>query len=292
MIKEIVKFFLLSPIRISFYLNKLYCFFLSYSISPNFGNKVFDQYQKQIEGLVETVNFNNGIKNYKVKFYIPNYISNYRSKTFLTKEPEMIKWINEYGGEGVFFDIGANIGLYSIYYAMTQKGKVYAFEPSVFNLQLLVKNINANKLEKNISIITNPITSNNQFSQFLNSNTDEGGALSTFGVDYGHDGKKLISKIEYQTLGFSLDHLIENKIIPDIPEMIKIDVDGIEHLILNGASTTLKNNKCKTIFIEVSKNFKIQSKEIQNILTDNNFKLQESFQTSKEIGTYNQIWSK
>ena len=292
MIKKIIKSIFVLPVIISFHVNRFYCHFLIYILSHNFGYQAFDKYQIFVGKLIETIAFRKGNKNFSAKFYTPNFISSYRSKTFFTKEPEMIRWIDQYGGDGAFFDIGANVGLYSIYYALTQRGSVYAFEPSVFNLPLLAKNININKLEKNIRIISNPLTNTNKFSQFLNSNTDEGGALSTFGVDYGHDGRKLISKVEYQILGFSLDYLIANKIILDFPKMIKIDVDGIEHLILNGAIKTLKNKKCKTVFIEVSKNFKVQSHAINKILIENDFKLNESHKTSVTTGTYNQIWTK
>ena len=44
---------------------------------------------------------------------------------------------------GVALDIGANVGIYSIYAAKVHKNfKVYSFEPSVLNLNILVKNIN------------------------------------------------------------------------------------------------------------------------------------------------------
>src|SRR6478609_10692627 len=46
-------------------------------------------------------------------FYTPNALNLYRAKTFSTKEPEKLEWIDQYAKEGdTFFDIGANIGLY------------------------------------------------------------------------------------------------------------------------------------------------------------------------------------
>ena len=46
------------------------------------------------------------------------------------------------------------------------------------------------------------------------------------------------------------------------PSLIKIDVDGIEHLILRGAKKTLRNETCKSISIEVNENFQIQADEV------------------------------
>jgi len=50
----------------------------------------------------------------------------------------------------VVIDIGANIGVYSIFAAQSKNTIVYAYEPMVDNFNLLRENIKLNKLEKNI----------------------------------------------------------------------------------------------------------------------------------------------
>lgn len=218
-------------------------------------------------------------------FHTPNGLCQWRVDTFSTKEPETLEWIDRYGGDGVLFDIGANVGLYSIYYAKTKSGRVYAFEPSVFNLGLLAKNINANQVEEKVRIITNPLTAQNEFANFNLQVTDEGGALSAFGVEHGQDGKPLQKVLSYQTCGFSLDYLIEQNIIPEYPSLIKADVDGIEHLILRGARKTLAHPKCQTVLIEVHADFEALSTEVPAILTEAGFQL-----TTRD--SVNQIWIK
>ncbi|PQA76623.1 FkbM family methyltransferase [Rhodoferax sp. TS-BS-61-7] len=218
-------------------------------------------------------------------FHTPNGLCQWRVNTFSTKEPETLEWIDQYGGDGVLFDIGANVGLYSIYYAKTKPGRVYAFEPSVFNLALLAKNINANQVQDKIRIVTNPLTAQNEFANFNLQVTDEGGALSAFGVEHGQDGKPLQKVLSYQTCGFSLDYLIEQHIVPDYPSLIKADVDGIEHLILRGARKTLAHPQCHTVLIEVHTDFEALSKEVPAILTEAGFQL-----TTRD--SVNQIWVK
>ena len=56
-----------------------------------------------------------------------------------------------------------------------------------------------------------------------------GGALNTFGETYNFEGQKFESEMKYTILGTSINYLLENKIL-EIPDYIKIDVDGIEHL--------------------------------------------------------------
>jgi FkbM family methyltransferase len=207
----------------------------------------------------------------------------------------MLDWINEYGG-GVFFDIGANIGIYSLFYAKVKGGNVYSFEPSVFNLRQLAKNISIINLSKRITIISNPLSERTGVASFKNGSIDEGGALSAFGVDYGHDGKPINSDINYSVLGFSLDDLVEKNVLKETPSLIKIDVDGIEHLILKGASKTLKSKKLKSLFIEVNDDFKEQALKVRMMLESAGFALKEKRHSAMLDGsakfgrTYNQIW--
>ena len=76
----------------------------------------------------------------------------------------------------------------------------------------------------------------------------------------------------------------------DKPNYIKIDVDGIEHLILNGFSDILSDTK--SILIEVSNNFKAKKNYIKNFLEKNSFYLISKDNFDLKSGTSNQIWKK
>ena len=54
-------------------------------------------------------------KNIKLAFYSPNRLNKFRIDTFSSKEPETLSWIEKFNQSSIFWDIGANIGLYSIY---------------------------------------------------------------------------------------------------------------------------------------------------------------------------------
>ena len=233
----------------------------------------------------------------ELQFYTPNALCAFRAETFSTKEPETLEWIEEFGSNGaVLYDIGANIGLYSIYHSVLNKGNVIAFEPSFFNLKLLAKNININSTQDFITVITTPLTSHNSTNNFKYEDDTEGGALSAFGVDFRYDGKDFNSNLSVKVIGSSLDSLIENKTIEDLPNLVKIDVDGIEHLILSGAVNTLKNKNCMSVLVEVNEDFLEQSIEVKRILEDCGFVLRDKlhgnmFDNSENFSkTYNQIW--
>ena len=207
MIKKFVKLLIFSPAKI---LKRL---FFGYE---KLISGIFPQlYAEMRQGLIDVIDndlkevkHQNNKQLIKFKLYTPNKICAYRHRTFSTKEPEMLNWIDEYGGEGTFYDIGANVGIYSIYYAKAKTGKVISFEPSVFNLRQLAKNISVNGLENSISIVPNPLSESSSVEVFKNGAPDEGGALSAFGVDYGHDGKSISSNIKYAVAGFSLDDFL------------------------------------------------------------------------------------
>jgi FkbM family methyltransferase len=225
--------------------------------------------------------------------YIPNQMCRFRAATFSTKEPDTLAWIDEHGGDGVLFDVGANVGLYSLYYAATKRANVYAFEPSFFNLPVLAKNIHANNLTQYIKIVANPLSDADAFADFSLSTLDEGGALSAFGVDYGHDGTMLKKLLAYKTLGFSLDSMFALGILKEHPKLIKIDVDGIEHLILSGAKATLAHPACRSVLIETTDSFTEKANGIRAILEGAGFSLAKARSKDVPAGAdYNQIWLK
>ena len=234
----------------------------------------------------------------EMSLYTPNSMCSFRSDTFSTKEPETLEWIERYGGKGkkILFDIGANIGIYSIFHSLLNEGKSVSFEPSFFNLKQLTKNINLNRCEKLISVVSNPLSDSSRFSEFINGNEDEGGALSAFGVDYGFDGKRIPSNFKTNVLGFSLDNLFELGFLKDKPNLIKIDVDGIEDLILKGSINTLSSSECISVLVEVNDDFNPDN--VSNILLKCGFHLKEKrqsemFNESELFGrTFNQIWVK
>ena len=70
----------------------------------------------------------------------------------------------------------------------------------------------------------------------------------------------------------NINYLLEKKIL-EVPDYIKIDVDGIEHLILDGANQYLKNKKIKSLSIEINENFKDQFNQVLKIMKYNEFKI-------------------
>jgi FkbM family methyltransferase len=227
--------------------------------------------------------------------YTPNSVCEWRAKSFSTKEPETLEWIENYGGAGAFFDVGANVGLYSLYYAKLFSDQVYSFEPSALNLGLLTKNISVNRLQEQIVVVPTPLASKNKIALLHMSALEEGGAHSTFGAVFGHDGLPLIEQMSYRIPGMTMDSLLSSAQIPEAPSLIKIDVDGIEHLILEGAHDVLRTPTLRSVLVEVNDQFRELASGVTQHLTDAGFELRskrhsEMFATGQFSATCNQIW--
>jgi FkbM family methyltransferase len=162
--------------------------------------------------------------------------------------------------------------LYSIYNALKNiNSTTISFEPSSSNLRVLTRNISINNLENNIKVVPIPLTNKENIFQIMREgHFVEGGALNTFGEKFDFQGKEFEPKMKYSLLGTTINNLIENKIL-EVPDYIKIDVDGIEHLILEGGNKILKNKKIKSLSIELNKNFKEQYDKVFNIMKENEF---------------------
>ena len=212
----------------------------------------------------------------EIKFFVPNQITNWRVDTFFSKEPETLEWIDSFEKKEnlIFWDIGANIGLYSIYNSLKNtKSETIAFEPSSSNLRILTRNISINNLEKNIKVVPIPLTNKENIFQEMNeSDFIEGMALNTFGENYDFEGKEFKPAMKYNLLGTTMNYFIENSIL-DIPDHIKIDVDGIEQLILEGGDKFLSDKKVKSLSIEINENFKEQYEKVLDLMNEYNFKI-------------------
>ena len=228
----------------------------------------------------------------EIKFFAPNQLTEWRVCSFFDKEPETLEWIDSFPKKNnfIFWDVGANIGLYSIYNSLKNtNSKTICFEPSTSNLRVLSRNISINNLENNIKIFSIPLT--NKENTFLTMNEGdfiEGGALNSFGENFNFEGKKFTSKNKYQLFGTTINYLLKNNLL-EVPDYIKIDVDGIEHLILEGAGEYLGNKKIKSLSIEINENFTDQYQKVIGIMKKYEFKILHKKHNEEIFGSHSKF---
>ena len=257
---------------------------LNFIIEKLFKRKNFRFY---IYELLRNNNVKKILNNKITIFFCPSSETKRRIDTILTKEPETIDFINNFAKiknkdkneDLIFFDIGSNIGLYSIYASQViDKIKVYSFEPSFNNLSILSKNISINNLNEKIFIMPFSITENKESRPFFSSKfyetmDQEGGAINYFeeiNKLFVDSSKNRNNFLTYCTFGTSLDNLIDEKVIP-LPDVIKIDTDGQELKILRGSRNLLKNCSKLKIQIELNEKDIAHFGESLKILESNGF---------------------
>jgi len=184
------------------------------------------------------------------RFYCPNRIALWRVETFFTKEPETIEWIDTFKAGDVLFDVGAKIGLYSIYAA--KKGvSVVAFEPESQNYALLNRNVFLNQAWDQICCLNVALSDKNGIDFLYLPRLEAGGALNNFGEALDWRKKPFDASFKQAAVAYTLDSFL--LCFPDpFPQHIKIDVDGLEAKIVKGSEKTLREERVKSLSIEIN----------------------------------------
>ena len=189
--------------------------------------------------------------NSRLKFHVGSELEKYRVSTLFTKEPETIAWIDSWAPTEapIFFDIGANIGIYSLYAAAKHENlKVFAFEPEQKNYIALCHNVLLNSFSGvnsfRIALSNNQCLVDLFVDDFRIGNSNAQINLQSLQIE---DESSAV-RIE-KVLSISLDFLIESMDFPS-PHYIKIDVDGHEAAILNGAANLLKKESLLSVLVE------------------------------------------
>jgi FkbM family methyltransferase len=208
---------------------------------PHLRKGVLDAKNQLIKHKVKTIHG-------EIVFTIVNWHTFRRVNSFFSKEPGTLIWIDDLINEKeVLFDVGANIGLYSLY-AAARGASVYAFEPDSQNFSLLYKNIWSNSSGNRIKAYNIAISDSELFGDLHVAVCDEGSSLSNFGSSTQYiEQHENLSQGVYAT---TIDDFSRKTGI--VPNHIKIDVDGLEPLVLKGAHKTLMSNSFKSLQVEVN----------------------------------------
>ncbi len=201
----------------------------------------------------------------EVAYCTPNRFTKWRVDTLFTKEPDTIDWIRNFSPGDILVDVGANVGMYSIWAAKTRGVRVFAFEPESQNFALLNKNIVTNDLGDKVTAYCLALSDDTGFSLLHLSSFATGGSGHTLGVDLDHNLRPRVSPYAQGCVSTTLDHLLESGVVP-VPTHIKIDVDGLEHKVLAGCQATLRDPRIKSILIEINSNLEEHRRIVEELV--------------------------
>jgi FkbM family methyltransferase len=229
-------------------------------------------------------------KFYPIKIIMKKFESNFKSdyaivqgsKMFLDPGDSLDLSINGVYGEldtkiirdnikegDIVIDIGANIGYYTLIFAQLvgSSGKVFAFEPEPKNFEILRKNIEINNYQNIIA--EQKIVS------------DESGMTKLFIAEQGIVGHRINQQKSSQKFieveSIILDNYIKKLNLDNKINFIKIDVEGSEPKVLEGAKEIMQKSNQLKIFTEFNREFVkkygIEPKEMIDLLYRNGFKI-------------------
>lgn len=176
-----------------------------------------------------------------------------RAELLATKEPETIAWIDSFALGAVFYDIGANVGVFSVYAALRRNCDVYAFEPEAKNYACLNKNLLLNDLGRRVKALNVGLDETTRIDFLQLHDLGSGAALHALGEPVDWRGRTFTPKFEQAVLAFGLDELVERFGMP-VPAHVKLDVDGGEARIVRGATRTLADPRMRSLMVELDEN--------------------------------------
>lgn len=135
----------------------------------------------------------------------------------------------------IFVDVGANMGSYTILASGICQAKTYAFEPVESTFQCLVANIQLNQIQSLCTLIQAAIGASQGTISFTQGENTTNHVATAIDIN--------ISTVPIYTL---------DEAVTQTPALLKIDVEGFETAVLQGATHHLQQQSLKAIIIELN----------------------------------------
>ena len=189
----------------------------------------------------------------EVVYATPSLSTKWRVDTLFEKEPVTLEWIAQFQPGEVLVDVGANVGMYTIWAARTRGARVYAFEPESLNYALLNRNIVANKLESQVVAYCAAISDRSGFGELQLSQFMAGGSCHSLDEKLDAYHRPFRPVYTQGCVSATLDELVAAGKLPQ-PHYVKIDVDGFEPKVIRGAAKTIRAATVRSLLVEVNQN--------------------------------------
>ena len=176
---------------------------------------------------------------------------NWRARS-CAKEPWTVDWLrNTVHAGDVLYDIGANVGTFSLVAARHRQARVIAFEPGYSSFARLCDNIQLNGCQHMIVPVPIPLADKSGIFGFKYRTVDAGQSRHKLKPDTWRFRGPTPGAARYEqpVLAMTLDELVSTFQLPE-PHHLKIDVDGAEGRVLAGARRTLKSATLRSVLIE------------------------------------------
>jgi len=230
-------------------------------------------YWKVIPRIVETLDviYDVPVDDKVIKMYCGGEIARTRADRALTAEPDTIEWINSFDPDDVFLDIGANVGVFTLYATHIRGIRTISIEPSASNYFALIRNLRLNNVGHIAYPICAALSDETGVSEILFHDVSTligGSGVMTANGDRGSVGwDNTVPMIH----GFCIkaDDLIETLKLP-CPQHLKMDIIGTQKAVVDGAQNLLKDPRLKSAMLEFPDDA-IQSEAVNTMMKNCGF---------------------
>lgn len=198
-------------------------------------------------------------------FYLKTNQTSFLTRELFWKKAENFEYTNIFigliGKVSTFFDVGANIGYYSILGCKINPSlTVFAFEPSTGVFIYMCENLKINRLLENVTVEPIALSDVNGKIDFYEMRNEKFPTIYNLSGEHNIGAKtdRITNKvkIESTTLDTYLSEIKINSV-----DLIKLDTEGAEYQILKGATKTIDTHKpiviCETLFNKIEKELDI-----------------------------------
>lgn len=185
-------------------------------------------------------------------FCVPSSLALLRVVSILTrqKEGEMVDWALSAGPDDLLCDVGANAGILTLLAAM-RGARVFAFEPQADSYALLCRNIGINNLGEQVSAYCLAASDGAGFDYLHVRSLVPAQSGHSFLTETDEAGEPIQRPYRQGAISDSIDGLIAKGVMP-APSMLKVDVDGRDHIVIEGARGALGNPRLRTVAVELN----------------------------------------
>jgi len=179
-------------------------------------------------------------------------------------------------------DVGANIGLFTVLMAkqLSSGRRVLAIEPTSGASTLLRKNLLVNDVSSSVELYQGAAGNENMKVDICIPQGRE--EYASIGRELVHESIAGYPIVKEQVKCNTLDYLVAKHDL--VPGLIKIDVEGAEYFVLDGAKETLKRFRPVVIFESsqaLMKNFPYTFSDIEELFITNHYSVYSLWETDE-----------
>ncbi|MCB0396426.1 MAG: FkbM family methyltransferase [Flavobacteriales bacterium] len=197
----------------------------------------------------------------------------------LAEFPEMSFLLHVLRPGDLFVDAGANVGVFTVLASAVAGADSVAFEPVPETFHWLEENVRVNKMTQKV--------------RALNMGLGEESSTIHFTKNLDSVNHVVMNPVNTEdTIPVKVDRL-DVSIAPRFPFLMKIDVEGFEYQVINGATRVMENPTLSAIIIELNgsgRRYGIEDKQIKERLEGYGFKPHYYEPLSRNLFSVDETW--